>query len=252
MEQIVGALAGIGFSRDIAVNLATDFLFTVVLGVTVALVINWARDCSEARRAKRLLREAYRSADQCIVDYLCAGRALVRLASTDDPAAVSRELDRLSSRFHGVMFERQRFEQRLGMVSGALSNSAFDEADRVSPGLGSLVEYSGNLDRGLSGWRSDISTGRSSSKIAAGRLAVWMDALELAAESLDSRKVAVASRRKPPVRQRRLSLERLRVPTGRLDLKSLDEDEVAALSSAIWRSAGVDREAVQAILGVSR
>lgn len=252
MERVVAALADIGLSRDIAVNLATDFLFTVVLGLIVALTTNWARDRSEAKNAKRLLHGVYRSADQCIVDYLCAGRELARLASTDDPALVNDGIDRLSRRFRGVIFEGTRFDERLAMVGAALSRSAFKEANGVSQGLARLREHSAQMDRGLSAWRSEVSTGRSSALIGKGRLVVWLDALELSAEQLDSRKAAVASKRKPPVRQRPLRLERLSVPTGRLDLKSLREDEVAALSAAIWRGTGVDREAVRVILGGSR
>jgi hypothetical protein len=249
MEEIVDALAGIGLSRDIAVNLATDFLFTVVLGVIVALTANWARDRSEAKNAKRLLSGVYRSADQCIVDYLCAGRTLARLARTDDPTAISDGMDRLSRRCRDVMFEGTRFDERLAMVGAALSRSAFKEANGVSQGLARLREHSAQIDRGLSRWRSEIETGRLSSAIATGRLAVWLDALELSAEQLDSRKAAVASKRRPPRRQRPLRLERLSVPTGRLDLKSLREDEVASLSSVIWRRNGVDRGGVLAILG---
>jgi len=249
MERILGILAGIGVSRDIGVNLVTDFLFTVVLSAFVALVTNWLRDCSEAKNAKQLLQGVYRSADQCIVNYLCAGRVLSHLTTTDSPAVIDEKLNSLSLRFQEVVFDASRFEQHLGMVGAALSRSAFGRANSVSNGLAYLREHSAQMDRNLSGWRKDISTGRSSSEIAAGRLAFWLDILELAAEDLDGRKGPLATRRVPPVRQRPLRLEKMTKPTGGLMLKSLRPGEIKALSAAIWRSAGVDRETVQAILG---
>lgn len=248
MEQIVGALAGIGLSRDIAVNLATDFLFTVALGVIVALVTNWARDQSEARNAKRLLEGAYRAADQCIVDFLCAGHTIARLLQADGSTRMQLEIDRLGRRFRGVVAEGQRFEQRLGLTGSGLSKRALGEAITISRGLAPLMQYSGQMEGRLAGLSGDAAKGQPSTTGKADRLDHWLNALELSAEDLDSRKRPLSAERVPIKRKRSINLRDWDPPTGRLDFKSLNEDAVANLAKAIWRSKGVDRAAVRNIL----
>ena len=248
MEQIIGAFVRFGVARDIAVNLVTELAFFLVFGVGVVWASNWLRERREASRSDRLLKRAYRSADQSIVYFLEAGAIFARLKAGNQNSTEAVALGAAKRRLADAWREAGQFDDRFVLVGAGLSRGAFTKADEVSNGLAFIIKHSTEMAGKIGDWTREIEEGRPKAAVFQNALKLWMDILELSAENLGSRSAALRSDRSPPRRRVPIKLEFMRQPTGGLSLFWLTPVEIAELTRAIWRPVGVDRVATEDLL----
>jgi hypothetical protein len=248
MEWLIGLLVGQGLSRDVAVNLVTDLLMTIVFGFVVAGLTNWFRDRSETKNSETLLEGPYRIADQCIVNYLASGRALARLGAQGDATHRVDELARFEKRLRDVYSAGQSFQRSFALVGPGLTRRSFATATEVAQGLARLVSHSQQME----GWAKEatdsLSQANSAGRFSNSRMKFWLDFLGLAAGHIQSRRSKLPARRPVKKSKTPANLEGLAPPTGQLQRFSFTRSELNELAKAIWSRKGVDRAQVERIL----
>jgi hypothetical protein len=248
MEGLIGLLVRQGLNRDVAVNLVTDLLMTIIFGFVVAGLTNWFRDRSETKNSETLLEGPYRIADQCIVNYLASGRALARLGRQGDVAHRVEELARFEKRLRDVHTAGQAFQKSFALVGPGLTRRSFSAATEVSQGLARLVSHSQQME----GWAKDatdsLSQPSAAGRFSSSRMKFWLDFLGLAAGQIQSRRSKLPARRRVKRSKTPANLEGLSPPTGQLQRYSFSSSDLNDLAKAIWRPKGIDRAQIEQIL----
>ena len=248
MEWLIGLLVGSGLNRDVAVNLVTDLLMTIIFSVVIAWLITRFRERSETKNSEKLLAGPYRVADQCIVNYLTAGRALVRAGRQADASHRAEQLAKFEKRLLTVQEAGQEFQARFARIGPGLTGAAFSTASKVSEGLSTLARRAEEMEKWPRELAARLANGEISEQAITRRVGLWLDFLEESAGVLASRSAFVGERR-ITVKMRPTNYEYMKSPTGQIDVLVFEWKELKAISHAIWNSKMLNRTAVRRLLG---
>lgn len=247
MEWLIDLAVGQGLSRDVAVNLVTDLLMTLVFGFLVAGLTNWFRDRSEASKSKTLFAGANRTADQCIINYLAAGRALVRAGRSEQPSYRAGQLAKFEKRLQAVREIAQEYQSMFARLGPGLAGGAFSDASDVSEGLSILARHAEEMK----GWRPDLAArlaaGDLSEEVLHRRFDFWLNFLEEAAAPLQSR-ANLFWKKRANGRRNGLAWPNMRTPTGQVDLVGFERRDLKMISRAMWAEKNAQRAQIWKVL----